>query len=68
MKSRSEEQEANADATDRLLADLMDDYLTEPVKPAVRYIRFQSNGRMRTVKVTGNLIWFPVGGKRRAKK
>lgn len=68
MKSRSDEPEAVQDDTDRLLADLVDDCLKEPDKPAVRYLRLQSRGKMRTVKVTGDIIWFPVTQKRRAKK
>lgn len=60
MTSRSSDSEAES-ATDRLLADLMDDYITEPEKPSVRTVIVRSNGRIRAVKVTGNVIWFPIG-------
>lgn len=59
MTSRSEEQEANQDALDRLLAAVTEDYLAEPDKPSVRSLAVTSNGHVHLVKVQGNLLWFP---------
>jgi hypothetical protein len=67
MTFRGIDENEAQEAVDRLLADVMDDYLAEPEKPSVRVIAVQSNGRLRTIKVTGNVIWFPISGKRKAK-
>ena len=54
---------------DRLLADLMDDYLSDEEKPSVRFLAVINNGKAYRVKVDGNLIWFPSGRiKRRPKQ
>lgn len=68
MTFRGIDENEAADAVDRLLADVMDDYLSEPEEPSVRVIAVQSNGRLMTIKVTGNVIWFPISNKKGSKR
>lgn len=67
MTFRGIDEDEAAKAVDRLLAAVTDDYLAEPEQPSVRRVIVRSGGRIRAVKVTGNIIWFPIGSRRRAK-
>lgn len=67
MTFRGIDEDEAAKAIDRLLAAVTDDYLAEPEQPSVRRVIVRSGGRIRAVKVTGNIIWFPIGSRRKAK-
>lgn len=67
MTFRGIDEDEAEKAVDRLLAAVTDDYLTETEKPSVRRVIVRSGGRIRTIKVTGNVIWFPIGSRRKAK-
>jgi hypothetical protein len=56
MKSRSDGPEIDEDG---LLADVMDEYLTDDEQPAVRFIAVTNNGKTYKVRVEQKLIWFP---------
>lgn len=67
MTFRGIDEDEAAKAVDRLLAAVTDDYIAEPEQPSVRRVIVRSGGRIRAVKVTGNIIWFPIGSRRKAK-
>lgn len=67
MTFRGIDEDEAAKAVDRLLAAVTDDYLAEPEQPSVRRVIVRSGGRIRAVKVTGNIIWFQIGSRRKAK-
>lgn len=67
MTFRGIDEDEAAKAVDRLLAEVTDDYISEPEQPSVRRVIVRSGGRIRAVKVTGNIIWFPIGSRRKAK-
>lgn len=67
MTFRGIDEDEAQKAVDRLLADVMDDYISEPEEPSVRRFVVLHDGREKTVKVTGNVIWFPIETGRKAK-
>ena len=67
MTFRGIDEDEAEKAVDRLLAAVTDDYLTEPEQPSVRRVIVRSGGRIRAIKVTGNIIWFPISARRKAK-
>lgn len=58
MTSRSEGPEIDEDG---LMADVMDEFLSDEEEPSVRFLAVTNNGKTYRVRIEQNLIWFPSG-------
>lgn len=61
MTFRGIDEDEAQEAVDRLLSEVMDDYLAECESSPVRFLSVLNNGREYKIRIENNVIWFPSG-------